>query len=115
MVQALMLALFSVAKRDEREIEIDDGDKPADEVDLPEDRVDWSDWRTIRWVETDKARRHGGRAGNRQLTDIPPSKIIVVREGFDGLHSWKRQTPARRQWARHLRKSWGRGRKVEAA
>jgi hypothetical protein len=103
------------AKAKAQWLAVDAGDKPADEVDLPEDRVDWSDWRTIRWVETDKARRHGGRAGNRQLTDIPPSKIIVVREGFDGLHSWKRQTPARRQWARHLRKSWGRGRKVEAA
>ncbi len=109
MVQVLMLALFSVAKRDEREAS-DEGSE-TDAVELPEDSVNW---RAVRWLGVAKMpRRRGGRAANRCLADIPPPPVRFSREGFDGLHSWKRQTPARRQWAKHLRKSWGRGKKVE--
>jgi len=102
MVQALMLALFSVAKRVEREAEVDGNE--TDEVELPEDSLNW---RAIRWLgETTKARRRGGRAGNRRLADIPPPKVRAVHEGNE--FSWKNQTRARRQFARHLRLSWGR-------
>jgi hypothetical protein len=107
MVQALMLALVSMGKRPEREREADDGE--TDEVELPEDSVNW---RAIRWVET-KARRRGGRAGNRRLADVPPPKVLAVHEGCE--FSWKNQTRARRQFARHLRLSWGRTERREAA
>ena len=99
MVQALLCVLIGIGKRVEREAS-DDG-KETDEVELPEDSVNW---RAIRWVET-KARRRGGRAGNRRLADIPPPKVRAVHEGNE--FSWKKQTRARRQFARHLRLSWG--------
>lgn len=110
MVQLLAVLIGIGGKRENERTE----GETTDEVELPEDRLQW-DPRWIRWAETGRARRRGGRAANRQLADIPQPKIIVVHEGFDGLYSWKRQTLAGRQWAKHLRRTWGRGERRRTA
>jgi hypothetical protein len=110
MVQALLCVLIGIGKRVEREAS-DDG-KETDEVELPEDLIDW---RRVRWVSP-KVR--GKSACFRDLSishTLPQKPWMLGKTDFHrnephplDEHSWKATSRARRQFARHLRRSWGR-------
>lgn len=109
-LQSLMVVLAGLGKRNEREAEIDDSD-PTAEVDLPEDKIDW---RAVRWVAPKT--RFGSACYRDPVTNFMPCKPAEMgKTDFHhnephplDEHSWKATSRARRQWARHLRRTWGR-------